>query len=118
VLEEATQYVNSLATALAFKDAFAGSKSSDRDGILTFLWYIERYHLMARTEIPSAYTLLSGDACWRQATLSVWDRAWFYLDATKGNGRARARRRGDRGAGEGPDLDRRRSTPYGSLECQ
>jgi len=84
VLEEATQYVNSLATALAFKDAFAGSKSSDRDGILTFLWYIERYHLMARTKYPSAYTLLSGDACWRQATLSVWDRAWFYLDATKG----------------------------------
>lgn len=84
VLEEATQYINSLATALAFKDAFAGSKSSDRDGILTFLWYIERYHLMARTKYPSAYTLLSGDACWRQATLSVWDRAWFYLDATKG----------------------------------
>ena len=84
VLEEATQYVNSLATALAFKDAFAGTKSSDRDGILTFLWYIERYHLMARTKYPSAYALLSGDACWRQATLSVWDRAWFYLDATKG----------------------------------
>lgn len=84
VLEEATQYVNSLATALAFKDAFAGSRSSERDGILTFLWYIERYHLMARTTYPGAYTLLSGDACWRQATLSVWDRAWFYLDATKG----------------------------------
>jgi hypothetical protein len=84
VLEEATQYVNSLATALAFKDAFAGTKSSDRDGILTFLWYVERYHLVARTTYPSAYALLSGDACWRQATLSVWDRAWFYLDATKG----------------------------------
>jgi len=84
VLEEATQYVNSLASGLAFKDAYSGTKSSERDGILTFLWYVERYHAMARTTYPSAYALLSGDACWRQATLSVWDRAWFYLDATKG----------------------------------
>jgi hypothetical protein len=39
---------------------------------------------MARTQYASAYTALSQDPCWRQATLSVWDRAWFYLDATKG----------------------------------
>jgi hypothetical protein len=84
VLEEATQYINSLATAFAFKDAYAGSKSSDRDGILTFLWYIERYIAMARVKYPAAYTALAQDPCWRQATLSVWDRAWFYLDATKG----------------------------------
>ena len=31
----------------------------------------------------SAYTALSSDACWRQATLSVWDRGWFFLEATK-----------------------------------
>jgi hypothetical protein len=85
VLEEATQYVNSLATALAFQDAYAGQKASERDGILTFLWYIERYLQMGRTKYPSAYSALSGDACWRQATLSVWDRAWFFLDATSGN---------------------------------
>jgi hypothetical protein len=84
VLEEATQYVNSLATALAFQDAYAGQKASERDGILTFLWYVERYLQMARTKYPSAYAALSEDACWRQATLSVWDRAWFYLDATSG----------------------------------
>ena len=84
VLEEAAQYVNSLATALAFQDAYSGSKASERDGILTFLWYIERYLAMARTEYPEAYELLSQDACWRQATLSVWDRAWFYLRETKG----------------------------------
>jgi hypothetical protein len=84
VLEEATQYVNSLATALAFKDSYSGGKSSERDGILTFLWYIERYHAMARVAYPAAYDALAKDACWRQATLSVWDRAWFYLEATKG----------------------------------
>jgi len=86
VLEEATQYVNSLATALAFQDSYQGTKVSERDGILTFLWYIERYLRMARTDYPSAYTALSSDACWRQATLSVWDRGWFFLEATKSIG--------------------------------
>jgi hypothetical protein len=84
VLEEATQYVNSLATALAFQEAYAGTKVSERDGILTFLWYIERYLQMARTDFASAYDTLANDACWRQATLSVWDRGWFFLEATKG----------------------------------
>lgn len=83
VLEEATQYVNSLATALAFQDSYQGTKVSERDGILTFLWYIERYLQMARTDYPAAYEALTNDACWRQATLSVWDRAWFFLEATK-----------------------------------
>ncbi|MBX3204589.1 MAG: hypothetical protein KF764_05940 [Labilithrix sp.] len=84
VLEEAAQYVNSLATALAFQESYSGTKASERDGILTFLWYIERYLAMARTDYPAAYELLSEDPCWRQATLSVWDRGWFYLRATEG----------------------------------
>lgn len=84
VLEEAAQYVNSLATALAFEDAYTSSRASERDGILTFLWYIERYLAMARTSYPAAYALISEDPCWRQATLSVWDRGWFYLRATEG----------------------------------
>ncbi|MBX3185954.1 MAG: hypothetical protein KF819_03020 [Labilithrix sp.] len=84
VLEEATQYVNSLATALTFQETYQGSKVSERDGILTFLWYIERYLKMARDKYADAYDAISNDACWRQATLSVWDRGWFYLDATKG----------------------------------
>jgi hypothetical protein len=84
VLEEANQYVNSLATALAFVDQYKNARVSERDGILTFLWYIERYLKLAREDYPAAYALISGDECWRQATLSVWDRAWFYLEAAKG----------------------------------
>ena len=83
LLEEATQYVNSLASAYAFQDAYVNQSASERDGILTFLWYIERYLAMARTQYPDAYKALSQDACWRQATLSVWDRGMFYLDASK-----------------------------------
>ena len=50
VLEETTQYVNSLATAYAFDDFVSGSTSA-RDGILTFLWYTTRYLKMARESI-------------------------------------------------------------------
>lgn len=82
VLEEATQYVNSLAIGYAFQDYYAGG-TSERDGILTFLWYIGRYLHMARTQYPSAYEAIVSDSCWRQATLTVWGRAWLYLDATK-----------------------------------
>lgn len=84
LLEEAAQYVNSLASALAFKESFQGQKSSQRDGILTFLWYVERYLKMAREEHPDAYAAISEDPCWRQAILTVWDRGWFYLAATRG----------------------------------
>lgn len=84
LLEEATQYVNSIATGLAFADQLQNQKVSERDGILTFLWYVERYLKMAREEYPDAYATLSTDACWRQAILSVWDRGWFYVEASRG----------------------------------
>ncbi|MEY2932995.1 MAG: hypothetical protein RL033_3744, partial [Pseudomonadota bacterium] len=51
LLEEAVQYVHSIATAWAFLDRQSPNIAvSARDGILTFLWYIERYLHMARTE--------------------------------------------------------------------
>jgi len=84
VLEEATQYVNSLATDWAFRDQLGGSSISARDGILTFLWYVERYLRMARLDFPTAYNRLSTDSCWRKSILTVWGRAWLYLDLTEG----------------------------------
>jgi hypothetical protein len=82
VMEEATQYVNSLAEAYAFADQVTGFTSA-KDGILTFLWYIERYLKMAREMYPGAYAHISGDACWRQLILTVWGRAWLYLETTE-----------------------------------
>lgn len=81
VLEEATQYVNSLATDWALRDTRGqfGSVSA-RDGILTFLWYIERYLRMARLEFPATYSLITTNACWRELTLTIWGRAWLYLE--------------------------------------
>ncbi|HVJ94106.1 MAG TPA: hypothetical protein VM580_30160 [Labilithrix sp.] len=83
VLEEATQYVNSLATAFAFREQYERTNASERDGILTFLWYVERYLALAHANYPEAYKLISEDSCWRQATLTIWDRGKLYLDATK-----------------------------------
>jgi hypothetical protein len=82
LFEEFVQYVNSLATGYAFNDFYAGS-SSARDGILTFAWYIERYLYLARTKYPDTYAFLANSACWREAILTVWGRAWLYLEATK-----------------------------------
>ena len=58
---------------------------SERDGILTFLWDVERYLKMARESYPSAYAHLSQTTCWREGILNVWGRAWLYLSATEGN---------------------------------
>jgi len=82
VLEETTQYVNSLAVGYAFYDHYSWNVS-ERDGILTFLWYLERYVHMARTGYPDAWNLLSADPCWREAILTVWGRAFLYLELTK-----------------------------------
>ncbi len=85
LLEEVVQYVNSLVVGYAFADARApGSSVSDRDGMLTFLWYMTRYLRLARTEYPSAYAhLATGDGGnWRRLILTTWGRAWLYLEAT------------------------------------
>jgi hypothetical protein len=76
--------VNSLATAYAFADRRGGgSRQSDKDGILTFLWYIERYLRLARTEYPAAHAFILADACWRETILTIWGRAWLYLELTR-----------------------------------
>ena len=84
LLEEAVQYINSLATGYAYQDQLGGGSTSDRDGILTFLWYVERYLHLARASYPAAYMRIANDMCWRRATLTVWGRAWLYLQTTRG----------------------------------
>ncbi len=83
VLEETAQYINSIAVGYAFNDYYSGSVS-ERDGILTFLWYITRYLKMAREDYPEAYEFISTDPCWRELLLTLWGRAWLYLELTEG----------------------------------
>ena len=84
VLEETLQYVNSLATDWALRDQLrSGQSISARDGLLTFFWYLTRYLRLARTEYPSEYAKIRDNACWREATLTVWGRGWQYLTLTE-----------------------------------
>ncbi len=84
LLEEVVQYVNSLATQYAYRDRLPpGFFTSGRDGILALLWYMQRYLHMARLEHPDAYAHISGEACWRDAILNAWGRAWLYLELTR-----------------------------------
>jgi hypothetical protein len=82
LLEEVVQYVNSLATGYAFEDQYQWSVS-ERDGILTFFWYLERYLRLARLQYPKVHQYLLGNECWRKAILTVWGRGWMYLELTK-----------------------------------
>ena len=82
LMEEAFQYVNSLATNYALNERYQGSISG-RDGILTTLWWVQRYLAMARADYPAAHEFILGDPCWRQAILTLWGRAWLYLEATE-----------------------------------
>lgn len=83
LFEEAVQYVNSLATSWALVDQMSPNRrTSARDGILTFLWWIQRYLRMARLEYPDAYQRITNP-CWRDAILSLWGRAWIFLEATE-----------------------------------
>jgi hypothetical protein len=83
LLEEAVQYTNSLATDYALADQNQGNISA-KDGILTMLWYVERYLAMARKDHPADYDFLAHDATWQKAILTLWGRAWLYLDNAQG----------------------------------
>jgi hypothetical protein len=83
LFEEMHQYVNSLATGYAIHDYMSNSRS-EMDGILTFMWYLERYLHMARVDYPQTYSTLVDDPCWREAILTMWGRAWLMLSAAEG----------------------------------
>ena len=69
--EEAVQYINSLATSYAVYDQSRYSTSA-RDGILTHLWWIQRYLAYARDRYPAAHQFLLGNECYRRLILTIW----------------------------------------------
>lgn len=88
LMEEVVQYIHSLATERAFLDQIGrGASTSARDGILTFLWYTERYLRWVRQNDAAAYDALMGRQCWRDLILTAWGRSWLYLEATDGERR-------------------------------
>ena len=86
LIEELNQYINSLAVSYAFDDyRSTGTSHSAKDGVLTFLWYMQRFIKMARQDYPDSYEYFSNSQSWQKVILTLWDRAWIYLDITSNN---------------------------------
>ncbi len=78
LMEEFTQYVNSLALEYYFMD-YNDRASSDRHAMLTWCWWNERYLRKIRTEHPDQYEYLLNNQVWLDFVLTMWGRAWLYL---------------------------------------
>ncbi len=81
VLEELLQYQHSLMAARTISDHLI-ARTSARDGLLTSLWYLERYLHMMRLGHPEAYAAVMESPCWRGLILTLWGRSWRLLEAT------------------------------------
>ena len=84
-LEEFVQYVHALAASYCTVDhpELEGS-TSDRDGVLTFMWYMETYLAIARDKHPADYRKIMRARGLRPAILDTWRRAEYWLAVTKG----------------------------------
>jgi hypothetical protein len=84
LLDEYNAYVHSLASKYCTRDSLGGGgfATSARDGILTFMYYVELYLKVARTDHPDDYAEIVGDPGHVEMILTVWDRAEFWLMVT------------------------------------
>ncbi len=85
LLDEYNAYAHSLASRYCIRDQFAGSSTSARDGILTFMWYVETYLKIAREDHPDDYDEILADQGHVDLILDVWDRAEYWLEITDGD---------------------------------
>lgn len=80
LLDEYNAYAHSLASRYCTRDLVpASSRVSARDGILTFMFYVETYLHLARTKHPADYAAILADPGHRRLILTVWDRAELWL---------------------------------------
>ena len=80
LLEEYNAYVHTLATRYCTQDGIAdGVRVNGKDGILTFMYYLELYLRRARTAHPDDYAAIKADPEQVRLILTVWDRAELWL---------------------------------------
>lgn len=83
LLDEYVAYAHTLAARWCTRDLVAsGQRVSARDGILTFMYYVELYLELARTAHAADYAAIVGDAGHRRLIVTVWDRAELFLRAS------------------------------------
>jgi hypothetical protein len=80
LLDEYNAYAHSLASRYCTRDLLdANARVSSRDGILTFMYYVEVYLQLARTRHRADYTAILSDEGHRRMIVTVWDRAELWL---------------------------------------
>lgn len=86
VLEEENAYTYSVLTAVAVADQLPGNTSvSIRDGLMVFIYYVEAYLKLARTQKPDTYRAITGNKALTQAVVRLHDRAACALSLTAGH---------------------------------
>lgn len=85
LLDEYDAYTHSLASRYCTRDLMTrGTRVSARDGILTMMYYVETYLLIAREEHAADYAAILADPGHRQLILTVWARAELWLRRSAG----------------------------------
>jgi len=77
LLEETVQYAGSLAWKY-YVDDIEKTRGSGKHGMLQWLWWNERYLKLVREEYPDEHEFFIEH--WAEVFLTVWGRAWRYLD--------------------------------------
>ena len=77
LLEETVQYSGSLAWKY-YVDDIEKTRGSGKHGMLQWLWWNERYLKLVREEYPAEHEFFIEH--WAEVFLTVWGRAWRYLD--------------------------------------
>ncbi len=79
LLDEHNCYLNEVAAVGSVGEYFQGGVSL-RDGSAAFLYFIQVYLRVARTEYPAIYAQLESTPVYRQAVETAWLRTHFFLN--------------------------------------
>lgn len=84
LVEEFVQYVHSLASGYCAFDIPRNESISYRDGVVTFMWWIEMYLAVGREFHPDDYAEILSNKPLLGVILDTWDRAEYWLLKTRG----------------------------------
>ncbi len=78
LLDELSCYLNEMAAVGSVGEHFVGGVSL-RDGSVAFLYFVQVYLRVARTEQPAVYAALRAEPVYRDVVETLWLRTHFFL---------------------------------------
>lgn len=79
LLDELSCYLNELAAVGSVGEYYPGAGVSLRDGSVAFLYFLQVYLQVARTEQPAIYEQLRGTPVYVEAVTTLWLRTHYFL---------------------------------------